>query len=150
VNRALQREQRRNEAILAQLRAVTESRSDTNHDPSLSFLFNSQAAQAFANQSQQPLTATTTFTMSQVPALKAVLTELRSKLLALRTSSIAIDTAKDERREERREYIEQRTKSHLERSGQTITDHVGAVGAQHIDPGEIEALEKVAETFHPS
>lgn len=153
VSRSLLEQHNRNEALLGQLRGIV---GETQNSPNaLSFLTNSASAQCL-NVSQQPdsrsLTTNTNFAVSQIPALKALVEELRPKLATLRSSTIGmtIDTAKDELREERRGYIELRTRSHLERSGQSLEDHSTILSGKRVDPEEVQALEQVATTFDPA
>ena len=96
---------------------------------------------------QQPLTTNTTFTLSQLPALRALLADLRPKLASLQSADYGLKTARDERRQERRDYIEQRARMHLERNGRAHADKALSVNGRKIDPEEVEALEKVATIF---
>ena len=144
VSRALLEEQIRNEALLQQLRGiVTNSQSTSN---SLSFLTTSPPT------AQQTLTTNTTFALSQVPALQSLLAELRPKLAALKDSrgALELNTAKDELREERRGYIEQRTRTHLERVGQNAMEGTAMIPGKRVDPEEVQAMEKVAAVFEPA
>lgn len=148
VNRALQTEQRRNEMILSQLNTLVGSVETNSQTPKFSFLRDNPAVQAFSSQSQQPLTTNTNFTISQLPAMKSVLAELREQLNSLRNLPTSRNTAKDELREERRGYIEQRTQEHIQRNGHTTSEESGAIGGSTIDHAEVEALEKVAASFN--
>ena len=159
VSNALENEHARNEAILTQLKDITSQQPTSN--PSMrngnlhfDFLNNAPSAKAFGmmnnNHAQQPLTTNTTFTLSQLPALRAILAEIRPKLAALRTTSLRMDSAKDERREERREYIEQRTKAHVQRNGQAFAENNVLPPGRDVDADEVEAMEKVAAMFEPS
>ena len=128
------------------------SQGSANAHPGLSFLTDSPSARAFnifPNGPQQPLTTNTTFALSQLPALRALLAELRPKLVTLQETVLKQDSAKDERREERREYIEQRTKAHLDKSGHALAMNAVSTGRQ-VDKDEILALEKVSSIFGPS
>lgn len=147
VSRALATEQYRNEAILAQLRGILAPKSEDSSLPNLAFLTDSASRQT--SSGQQPLTTNTTFTLSQLPALKVVLTDLKSKLTTLKDVQLGFDTAQDERREERREYIEQRTRSHLERNGHSTAASSGPLSSKRTDAAEVEALEKAASIFNP-
>jgi len=120
---------------------------EDNSATNLSFLTDSTSRHTFAGQ--QPLTTNTTFTLSQLPALKAMLNDLKSKMPTLQDVQLGFDTAKDERREERREYIEKRTKSHLERNGQSVGSDTGSLSGKRTETAEVEALEKAASVFNP-
>ncbi|PGG98194.1 hypothetical protein AJ80_09572 [Polytolypa hystricis UAMH7299] len=90
--------------------------------PDLSFLLTDPTAKHLsvgsnaAGPAHTPLTTHTTFILSQLPALRSLLTQLRAKLAKLPSSVEAMDL--DEKRLERREYIDGRTRLHLERSGE--------------------------------
>lgn len=144
VSRTLWEEHNRNEALLQQLRALVQGAQSTT--PSLSFLTDVPA------NTNQSLTTNTSFVLSQLPALRSLLAELRPKLAALNASRVnpQPDTAKDEIREDRRNYIEERTRAHLERQGQILTQDSTVVGGRTIDPQEVQALEKIAAIFDPA
>ena len=146
VSRALDKEYERNEAVLAQLRSITGTKSSQTtqqaHLPNLSFLSTSNTGSG-----QQPLTAETNFAMSQLPALRSIVAELRPKLAQLHASKFTNNSAKDERREDRRDYIEQRTRAHLEKHGLHNGDDAMSLTGRNIDLDEIDALEKVAARF---
>ncbi len=67
----------------------------------------------------------------------------------MKDASIGINSAKDENRQERREYIEQRTRTHIERNGGAIAENAVALPGKPFDVEEIQALEKVAHIFKP-
>ncbi|GIJ83386.1 hypothetical protein Asppvi_002205 [Aspergillus pseudoviridinutans] len=170
LNRSLKRESAQNEAVISQLRSILstvqapdvakntngESKAETlvptqdKKDLDLSFLTSSPAAQQLrvgvntgSNTQYTPLTTNTTFILSQLPALQAMLKQLRPKLVSLPKSSDILET--DAKFDERREYIESRIKLHLERTGQVP---VGANGSptivgRKIDMAEAQALETV-------
>ena len=85
--------------------------------------------------------------MSQLPALQSIVAELRPKLAQLHSSKFTHNSAKDERREDRRDYIEQRTKAHLEKHGLHNGDDAMSLTGRNIDLDEIGALEKIAARF---
>ena len=145
ISRSLMQEQARNEAILQQLRTLS---NDTQG--SMAFLTESAASKTLnVSANSQALTTNTTFAMSQLPALKALLAELRPRLASLKDASVGINSAKDENRFERREYIEQRTRPHIERNGGAMAENAAAMPGMPLDADEIQALEKVAHIFKP-
>jgi kinetochore protein Mis12/MTW1 len=147
LSKSLTEEQNRNAAIIQQLRVLESETSER----SLSFLTKSTGAQNLnVTADSRSLTTNTTFTMSQLPALKALLAEIRPRLASLPAVGTTIGSARDEIRQERREYIEQRTKAHLERNGGMMTDGASALPNTPLDRQEIQALEKVAQIFNPS
>ena len=115
--------------------------------PNLSFLLPDPAAKRLnvgddMGPSHTPLTTNTRFVLSQLPALRAMLAELRPKLATLPTSADRMDW--DSKREERRRYIESRTRMHLERTGEIgMGDGSGVVKGRKIDGEEVQALESV-------
>ncbi len=151
----------RNDAIIAQLQALTStkpSNEDTpiaetqaRQQPDFSFLNSSPSSRAFnvstSQPAQQPLTTNTTFTLSQLPAIKAILADMRPKLATLQSTEHGLPSAMDERRQERRDFIEQRTRLHLERNGRAHADNAAAVNGRRVDQEEVDALEKVASIF---
>ncbi len=96
---------------------------------------------------KQSLTTNTYFALSQIPALRSLLEDLRPKLGSLQTVAAGTHYAKAERREERQEYIEQRAKLHLQRNGGSAFVTDAAIHGKRVEPEEIEALEKVADMF---
>lgn len=147
VSRALTSEYSRNKVLLAQLEGILNSKTEEDHLPNLSFLPISLSDQPFTGQ--RPLTTNTQFALSQLPALKTTLIDLKAKLSTLKDVQLGFDTAKDEYREERRHYIEQRTKSHLERNGRSALADSGPLAGKQTDTAEVEALEKAANMFNP-
>lgn len=147
LSRQLMQEQARNEAVLQQLRAL----SDLETAGNLAFLTQSPAARALeVSADGQSLTTTGTFTASQLPALRTVLAELRPKLSALKELGTGLGTAKAEVQQERRDYIEQRTRAHIERYGGSTADDAAALPAKPLDTDEIKAMEKAAQIFNPT
>ncbi|KAK9592035.1 hypothetical protein V6000_003189 [Aspergillus fumigatus] len=169
LNRSLKRESAQNEAVISRLRSILsivhapDVAKDTNgegkagtlllkqeKDLDLSFLTSSPAAQQLRvgvdtgpSTQYTPLTTNTTFILSQLPALQAMLKQLRPRLVTLPKSSDIMES--DAKFDERKEYIESRIKLHLERTGQLP---VGANGSpmivgRKIDMAEAQALESV-------
>ncbi len=153
----LHTEASRNEAIIAQLKGLlTQSNAGavqpsqlSQHD--FSFLTTTTSAKALnvstSSFPQQPITTNTKFALSQLPALRALLADLRPRVASLRTPSTGIDGVRAERREERREYIEQRAKMHLQRHAEDCSVNNPSDAGKRMEPEEVEALEKVADLF---
>ncbi|KAK2813817.1 hypothetical protein FQN50_000218 [Emmonsiellopsis sp. PD_5] len=168
LHRRLAEECTRNEAIIAQLRAILSppppsssedpTKPNTSHPtltttptpdaPNLSFLVSDPTAKRLrignaTDPSHNPITTNTTFILSQLPALRAMLTQLRPKLTSLPVSAGQMEV--DPKREERREYIESRTRMHLERNGEVGgEDGRGVVvGGRRVGGEEARALEGV-------
>ncbi|KAF9885534.1 hypothetical protein FE257_012862 [Aspergillus nanangensis] len=168
LNRSLKQECARNDAIISQLQSILsnvqvdanakvakeETSVDTflpsQSDLSLSFLTSSPAARqlrvgvaAGSNSQHQPLTTHTTFILSQLPALQAILKQLRPRLGSLKER---VDRSEAEpQRDERKEYIESRIRLHLERAGQLGVGSDGnpVVAGRRIDLSEAQALETI-------
>jgi len=136
--------------MLKQLRALIGGvQQEANN---MSFLTQSPAAQALdlaGNPDKQLLTTNTKFAVSQLPALRSLLDDLRPKLNALKSldCNASRASAKEEIKEERRGYIEQRTRSHLERNGINPAENSSLLFAKRVDEEEVHALEKVASIF---
>ncbi|KAE8350877.1 Mis12 protein-domain-containing protein [Aspergillus coremiiformis] len=169
LNRALKQESARNDAIISQLRSIlstvrgadgaasAKQEGDTEtpalsgrKDLDLSFLTESPAAKQLrvgaaigSSTEHTPLTTNTTFILSQLPALQALLKQLRPKLATLPKS--ADTTEADTKPDERKEYIESRIRLHLERTGQlgVGSDSNPVVAGRKIDISEAQALEAV-------
>jgi kinetochore protein Mis12/MTW1 len=154
----LREEATRNEAIIAQLKSLTtqgsahdaiKSSAMPQHD--FSFLTTTTSAKALnvstSGFAQQPITTNTNFALSQLPALRALLADLRPRLASLRSSTTGIDSVRAERREERREYIEQRAKLHLQRHPEGASVDGSAVAGKRIQAEEVETLETFTNVF---
>jgi kinetochore protein Mis12/MTW1 len=150
----------RNEAIISQLKTLTNQEtahnaSETSATPQhdFSFLTSTTSAKALnvstTSFAQQPITTNTNFALSQLPALQALLADLRPRLASLRRSTTGIDSVRAERREERREYIEQRAKLHLERHAEGLSADGSAVAGKRVQPDEVEAVDRLANVFDP-
>ena len=148
----------RNEAIIGQLKNLMrqgiaggagKQLKNSQHD--FSFLTSTTSAKALGVSSSGsdplPVTTNTKFALSQVPALRSLLADLRPRLASLQNSGTKSDTVKAGRTEERNEYIEQRTKLHLQRHGESASVDNFGISGKRVEPEEIEALEKVAEIF---
>ncbi|KAJ5100015.1 hypothetical protein N7532_007016 [Penicillium argentinense] len=161
LNRSLQDERARNDAVISQLKSilstVESSKPDDAEPPKatdtldLSFLTSNPAARqlrvgvdAGSKSKHAPLTTNTAFILSQLPALQATLTQIRPKLAALPGSAEQMEAKT--KRDERKEYIESRIRLHLERAGQLTMGDDGnpVVAGRRIDISEAHALENVA------
>ena len=163
----LRQESARNEAVLAQLRSILSPSIDGDNSsatqqqqqsssiatdlPNLSFLLNDPIAKRLnvgdeaAAPNHTPLTTNTTFILSQLPALRALLVDLRPKLAALSQREVT-----DPKRDERKEYIDSRTRLHLERAGElggSAGEGHGVVKGRRVDGKEVKAVEDVAGMF---
>jgi kinetochore protein Mis12/MTW1 len=159
LQRALKQECARNDAILTQLRAMLSDAQSAGNKatgaeqqgsaeqelPNLSFLTSDPAAKMLNVGRNDSLTTNTTFILSQLPALRAVLERLRPKLNTLPKTAL-VDS---EKRDERREYIDSRIRMHLERSGEPSMSDAGAVVAgRKVAGAESQALEAVASILN--
>ncbi|RMZ89472.1 hypothetical protein DV736_g3299, partial [Chaetothyriales sp. CBS 134916] len=141
LSKSLAQQQAQNEAILHQLRAVADSASPDN----MAFLTASTGAQTLnVSAERRALTTNAAFTMSQLPALKALLATLRPQMATLTETraDININSAKEENKQERREYIGQRTQMLLQRYRGALPDDVAALHGRPPAGSELQALEK--------
>ncbi|KAI9810756.1 MAG: hypothetical protein M1827_006094 [Pycnora praestabilis] len=172
---ALLAESSRNAAIIAQLRSVLSPTVNSNSLPRpkpedgetervikpenttapFAFMMEGAAVKDLGAtcNGQQPLNTTTNFAISQLPALRSLLSTLRPKLATLpKTSSNDYDST----REERRYYIESQTRRHIERTrglelevqGQ-IRDGEWQGNGRRVGTGEMGALEDVVGMLGP-
>ncbi|KAK8190574.1 Mis12 protein-domain-containing protein [Phyllosticta capitalensis] len=90
----------------------------------------------------EPLKTNTAFTLSQLPALRALLQSLRPKAAALGASSSGGDAFS----QERRDYIEKQVKRLLERRGVDVKNGEGSVEGmgRRVAPDEVRGMEAVA------
>ncbi|KAL1989666.1 hypothetical protein VTN49DRAFT_6863 [Thermomyces lanuginosus] len=158
LQRALKHEYAQNEAILSQLRAVLSNvqqsatevagsapqASETKANLDLSFLTNDPAAKMLNVGGGNALTTNTTFILSQLPALRAMVAQLRPKLQTLPTVNAIGNSEESIRRNERRAYIESRVRMHLERSGRALGEAAGVGTGRRVSKSEVEALETVS------
>lgn len=118
--------------------------------PNLSFLTTDPVAkQLNVGSDSRPLVTNTTFILSQLPTLRSMLAQLRPKLKTLPRSAEEIDI--NQKKNERSEYIDSRTRMHLERNGELRMGEGSAVLAgRKIHSSEAQALEAVIETLNES
>ncbi|KAG9693747.1 hypothetical protein KCU95_g6220, partial [Aureobasidium melanogenum] len=128
---ALRAEAAQNEALLAQLRPLTSAPpaaqssfkpdQDTPQQPqnaSFSFLTNTPSAKALGVGSERhanSLAQNTSFVYSQIPALREIVSTLRSHLATLPAKDMAATV--DQSTEARQAYIESQTRRALDRAG---------------------------------
>lgn len=148
----------RNEAIIGQLKSLMgqaiageagKQSKISQHD--FSFLTSTPSAKALglsnSGSALQSITTNTKFALSQVPALRSLLADLRPRLASLQSSATKSDSGRAARTDERSEYIEQRTRLHLQRHGESASVDDSGISGKRVEPEEIEALEKVADIF---
>lgn len=138
--------------MLEQLRDMTNSVAEAHVKASSSFAFLSDtpfisAFNISANSQQQPLTTNTNFALSQLPALKAILAELRPKLAELQATGLGHSGAREQMKAERKAYIDHRTREHADRNGHTSGGNAGLIAGRDIEESELQAMEKVANLF---
>jgi kinetochore protein Mis12/MTW1 len=91
-----------------------------------------------------PLTTHTTFTTSQLPALRTLLASLKPHLATAALPGQSTTTEKDEWDKERRVYVESQSKRVLERRGVDTRDGVeGVVEGSRVRSDEVSALEGI-------
>ena len=135
----------RNVASTGQLNGET----GTEH-PVFAFLQNKGD---LTDDASHPISATTSFTLSQLPALKALLQNLRPRLVELASGSGKQGLIGEEEkswRRERLEFVERETRRHLESVRGLELGEMGEVRdgewqkeGRQLGKGEVEDLEKV-------
>ncbi|KIV99723.1 uncharacterized protein PV09_08653 [Verruconis gallopava] len=172
LNRMLEANVRRNDAALKQLKALfepasaemkREQQSPGKHDATstvenkgtYAFLTEGEAAKALgvsmstaasAGQQNQdgPLTTNTSFALSQLPALRALLDELRPKLAELGDAEMAVAESNSAR--ERRLYVNKQARKAVERQGVDVGVSVEGLG-RRVQEDELVALESIADAL---
>lgn len=172
LHRLLEAEVARNASLIAQLKSVintsatidlkTEpSRIDTDAEqkqPPSTLAFLSQKGDLINSSASTPLSTTTAFALSQLPSMRALLSELRPQMKTLAAPQLPNDPNLAERGEEgepswrrqRLEHVETLTKRFLvnERGLELgpqgeVRDGEWQEKGRRITRGEVEALEKV-------
>ncbi|KAI5304467.1 hypothetical protein KEM56_006466 [Ascosphaera pollenicola] len=158
LQRALKHEVAKNEAIISQLTSVLEPLAEEDKEneepmmsgspPNLSFLTHDPAARALKigdeKSLNKPISTNTTFIVSQLPALREMLLQLRLSELPQLAKEVASDIQPDERQE----YIDERIKLHLQRhGGLSIGEdpYNSAATGKKVDKKELDALESAIE-----
>lgn len=164
LHRLLLAEEARNAAIIAQLKALTvpsrikpEQASEDSQTsvPYPAFSFLQGKGDLPSSSKSTPLSTTTQFALSQLPALKALLAQLRPAMQTLAKESAVVprdpNRTEQERsfRGERLDYVESQTKRQLELRGVEL-DAQGKVRdgdwqseGRQPGKGEVESLERV-------
>jgi kinetochore protein Mis12/MTW1 len=148
----------KNDTTIATLKALLTSRAPKGESkthtetgyPTFAFLQNKGD---LTGDALHPIGATTSFTLSQLPALKALLQDLRPRLLALEDGGVKNGTIGEEVkswRRERLEFVERETRRHLETVRGLELGEMGEVRdgewqkeGRHLGKGEVEDLERV-------
>ncbi len=157
LQRLLVAESRKNEVIIAKLRALRgmprkqKKEGDVKEEdlPYPVFKHLEDKAGLGTGAAETPLTTTTAFALSQMPALKSLLAELKPMEQALEEKKVLGEDGEKVWRTERVEYIESQTRRHLETRGLEL-DANGEVrdgewqgGGRRLNKGEVEGLEAV-------
>ena len=176
LHRSLSHESKRNAVLIAQLQSLlpssTSSPPTVPHKPELdsnnisstspfAFLTTHPSAQTLrigsrASSVSKPLTTTTSFAVSQLPHLRALLSSLRPKLATATLLSSSTDEKgkrDDDVEMKRSMYIETQTRRHLEMTRALNLDENGAVkdAAEWLGPGrkiasdEVRSLENLVD-----
>jgi len=161
----LKAEATRNEAILARLRSLSLQqptqvhrqsllqssspvKSEKQSQPSLQFLASTPSGTSLglgANTSSQSLAQNARFTLSQLPAVKALLEELRPHIAAVPRAGFGSEAT-----QAREAYLDTQSKSAMARNGigPTANASAGAEGfGRTIGQEEVKALESIASQF---
>ena len=146
LNAMLSAEEKRNEAVLAQLKGMLgQTNGDSTLGPALSFL---QPPSLASKSSRDGLMEQNVqYTLSQLPALKDLLTQLKSGLQSIPN---ARDVHEDEtsREAKRRRYLDTQARRAMERKGiSSDAGHGAARSGRKIGKDEVEGMEAVVRTL---
>ncbi|KAL9103859.1 MAG: hypothetical protein Q9163_001137 [Psora crenata] len=148
LNKALKARHTKNAALISQLHQVfspSSTASRTTQSQCLAFLSQRPTTSSI---SQTPLTACSQFAVSQLPALRQLVAELRPKLGPLRDAGTN-STEWQSKREERRQYIEGGVRRIVGRDGfgdgadQGILEELAGMRTGKRGGGEVNALEGI-------
>lgn len=165
MRRLLLAEQSRNAALIAHLRALrfSNASSKIKSEPSETdavrpqppFAFLSETGDLASGSGSAPLSTTAAFALTQLPALKALLAELRPQMRTLaenekKDPNVVEKDGRKSWRRERLEYIETQTRRHLEnvaglelgKNGE-VTDGEWQGEGRKLARGEVEDLERI-------
>ena len=160
LNAALEATARRNTAALEQVRRLTNGEGanmkmevedgERAGKEGYTFLSNGESAAALGmgasnvSATDGPLTTNTSFALSQLPALRALLDDLRPKVGELGDAQAAASESHSAR--ERRLYLNNQTKKAVERQGVEIGSSAAGLG-RRVQGDEVAALEGIADAL---
>jgi kinetochore protein Mis12/MTW1 len=164
LNSVLEVTVKRNKAALEQLTALTEAshsnlkieqdatgqQENAPGKGTYAFLTNGESAKALGmnstitNNEEGPLAINTSFALSQLPALRSLLDELRPKLADIGNAEAAASESHTAR--ERRIYLHDQTRKAVERQGVEIGAFPQGSG-RRIAADELSALESIADSL---
>ena len=164
LNVALDATVQRNNAALEQLRALTQGapagmkmeqesgeQSGGSGKSTYTFLSNGDAAKSLGvgtgtndPNNDGPLTTNTAFALSQLPALRSLLDELRPKLGS--TGDAQLAAAESHSARERRLYLNNQTKKAVERQGVQLATSAEGLG-RRVQGDEVAALEGIVDAL---
>ena len=150
-NTAMLESLRRLVGPLGQIKEEPETETNTTQSKSRPFGFLHNKRGLTEGGADKPVTTTTAFTLSQLQALRALSSSLRTIMPDLDGGEDEVDGGKKSWRRERLEYVESATRKHLEnvrgldlgKNGE-VKDGEWDGGGRCLGQGEVEALEKVA------
>jgi kinetochore protein Mis12/MTW1 len=155
LNRALEREKRRNGEILRLLREMLGQGGGLESEDGIAATAGGGEEKVdleFLMKGVQPtegasLTTSAKFTLSQMPAMRATLRTLRPQLRKLQQSGGVVEMELDEEETDRREYVESGAGKAMERvMGKGVAETVQVQGVRR-EKEEVEALERLMGTW---
>ncbi|KAK5654181.1 hypothetical protein OQA88_7612 [Cercophora sp. LCS_1] len=171
LNCMLHAEKARNDALLGELRRLVSPSARAGNGTGVAtgikdeggteekpFAFLNHKGDLTDGGTDTPITTTTAFTLSQLQALRALSSSLRTIMPDLGGGEDELSDADRERkkswRRDRLEYVESATRKHLEsvrgldlgKNGE-VRDGEWEGGGRGLDKAEVEGLEKIAEAF---
>lgn len=147
LNAMLKAEEARNAAVLAQLQSlVSGDAGQEGQDSPFAFLLNSQHTST--SSSTQPLYQNTQYALSQLPALRQLLQQLKDSLQTLPNARHAREDP-DSTDAKRRRYIESQSRQALGRRGVEAEngEALAASSGRKIARDEVEGMEAVVQAL---
>ena len=148
LNAMLKAEEARNSRILAQLQTLVGANATSEEGKTSPFAFLAPSTQANKNSASSPLNQNVQYALTQVPALRQLLTKLKE---SLQTLPNARHSAEDDSSVEakRRQYVEIQSRRALERKGIDLEDASVAAAStgRRIGRDEVAGIEAVVHAL---
>lgn len=147
LNAMLKAEEARNAAVLGQLRSLmgTDSSPDLSKSP---FAFLTSSQQVGQGSAGQPLTENVQYALSQLPALRQHLEQLKESPRSLPNARVR-EEDDDSEKAKRRRYLDSQSRRALQRRGVEPEDaaSIAAGRGRKIGKDEVEGIEAVVQAL---
>jgi len=148
LNAMLKAEEARNAAVLQQLHALIRVPNDSNEASSSPFAFLASSPHTSKSASTQPLTQNVQYALTQLPALRDLLAQLKD---SLRTLPNARNHRQDDesREAKRRKYLDTQSQRALQRKGieADTAAKTAASAGRKVGREEVEGMEAVVQAL---